>query len=176
MLRVSLIFLAFERPAVRTVTRERCFIDTPHSVAFAVRAMLPSYPCECTERYRSPQKDVCVTVCEGGKERSGCRDRQGGAECIIRGCRSQKCAKNPWDGKEMLSTSASPGSAGGPTRPRVERLRGASYQFAFALSLRDPCAPASKPRPAQPPRRLSTLARAFALLDFHLWYLDRFAR
>jgi hypothetical protein len=31
---------------VRTVTSERCFIDTPPSDALAVRAMLPVYPCK----------------------------------------------------------------------------------------------------------------------------------
>jgi hypothetical protein len=48
---VSWVFICLGNDNVRTVTRERCFIDTPPSDALAVRAMLPQYPCSCMAMY-----------------------------------------------------------------------------------------------------------------------------
>jgi hypothetical protein len=71
MLHVSLTCLLSEHFHHRTVTSERCFMEMPPSVAVAVRAMLPSYPCECTEKCSFPQRTFARRFVQKRKSRAG---------------------------------------------------------------------------------------------------------
>jgi hypothetical protein len=77
---VSLILFMVMARQARTVTKERCFIDTPPRDALAERAMAPNNPCDCTNK--------CCLMLQGAPTRTNSARRS---------AERSKCSRNVRD-------------------------------------------------------------------------------